>query len=77
MFLNLVNRVVINLLMKRGLCTREELVELLSELDREDGVIDGGSTGDDLARDLGFDELPVDRAEEPPKAPTPSRKRGR
>ncbi|MFT7619741.1 MAG: hypothetical protein ACI97A_003398 [Planctomycetota bacterium] len=77
MFLNLVNRTMISLMTDRGLITQEEFIKRLAQLDEEDGVIDGGSTGDDLAQEIGFEDLPVDREKEGPQAPTPSKNRRR
>ena len=68
-FLNIVNRCVVNLLLKRGLCSEDELHDLFAQLDEEDGLIDGGSTTDDLAQEMGFDESPVDRPDLKREAP--------
>ncbi len=76
-FLNLVNRCLVNLLLKRGLCSQDELIDLLASLDENDGSLDGGSTSDDLAQEMGFDESPVDRLKPEPRAPISSKKRGR
>ncbi|MCA9321971.1 MAG: hypothetical protein KDB53_14615 [Planctomycetes bacterium] len=75
MFLNLVTRVLIRALMDRGITRQDELIELFQVLDQADGSLDGGSTGDDLAQELGFESNPVDRPKEPPKAPIPRSKR--
>lgn len=77
LFLNLVNRTLISLLRERGLFSQDEFVNRLSQLDEADGKIDGGSTGDDLAREVGFEELPVDREKEAPAAPVSRKKRHR
>ena len=77
LFLNLVNRTLVSLLVEKGVCTNDELAARLAELDAKDGSVDGGSTGDELAKDLGFDELPVERPAKPLEPPKSSRRRRR
>ncbi len=74
-FLNLMNRTVINLLLQRGICNRDELMALFVGLDEADGVADGGSTSDDLAQEIGFEESPVDRPKPAPKSSLSARRR--
>ncbi len=74
---HLMNRTVINLLLERGICQRDELMALFLRLDQADGVPDGGSTTDDLAQDIGFEESPTERPKPAPKSLRSTRRRRR
>jgi hypothetical protein len=53
LFLSLMNRALLEILIKQGLCTKAQLVTEMKRLDILDGQEDGGLDTDTLAQDLG------------------------
>ena len=58
LFLSLLNRALLEVVLTKGLCTKDELVGLMQELDGLDGEADGGLAPEAVADELGV-ELPT------------------
>ena len=73
-FLTLVNRTLVSLIVEKGMATPEELAKRMIAIDASDGEMDGRAKPDDLAKDMGLEEMP-EQPKPPPKAPKSNRRR--
>ena len=61
-FLALMNRALLEVVLKAGLCDPDEFTALLEAIDAADGVSGDGIDVDDLKADVGMQEEEVDKA---------------